>query len=153
MRHGFVKDAAATPKIQVAGCNYNAERIKELIDIAEKSQIKILVFPELCLTGYTCGDLFLQDTLLNSAIKELMHIVDYTVGRNVLVTLGLPVCKEGKLFNAAAVIQNGELLGLIPKKNIPNYSEFYEARHFNPGNEKPVYITIQGKKIPFGTPG
>ncbi len=151
MRHGFVKVAAATPKIQVARCNYNADRIIELIDIAEKSEIKVLVFPELCLTGYTCGELFLQDTLINSALEQLMRIVDYTLGMDVLVTLGLPICKEGKLFNTAAVIQNGELLGLIPKKNLPNYSEFYEARHFNPGNEKILFFTIKGNKVPFGT--
>lgn len=151
MRHGFVKIAAATPKIQVARCNYNAEKIMELIDIAEKSQVKVLVFPELCLTGYTCGELFLQDTLLNSAKEQLIRIVEYTLGMDVLVTLGIPICKEGKLFNTAAVIQNGDLLGLVPKKNLPNYSEFYEARHFNPGNEKTVYINIQDRKVPFGT--
>jgi len=151
MRHGFVKVAAATPKIQVARCNYNADKIIELIDIAEKDQVKVLVFPELCLTGYTCGELFLQDTLLDSAKEQLMRIVDSTLGLDVLVTLGVPICKEGKLFNTAAVIQNGELLGLVPKKNLPNYSEFYEARHFNPGNEQPVYINFYGKKVPFGT--
>lgn len=151
MRHGFVKIAAATPKIQVARCNYNVDRIIEIIEIAEQNHVKVLVFPELCLTGYTCGELFLQDTLLNSAKEQLLRIVDYTSGLNVLVTIGVPICKEGKLFNTAAVIQNGDLLGLVPKKNLPNYSEFYEARHFNPGQEKPVYITIGDKKIPFGT--
>lgn len=151
MKHGFVKVAAATPKIQVAGCKYNADRIIELIDAAEKDQVKVIVFPELCLTGYTCGDLFLQDVLLNSAKEQLMRICNYTAGKDVLLTLGLPILKEGKLFNTAAVIQNGELLGLVPKKNIPNYSEFYEARHFQPGNEVPVDITINNKKVPFGT--
>lgn len=151
MEHGFVKVAAATPKIQVAGCRYNADRIIELIDIAEKNAVMVLVLPELCLTGYTCGDLFLQDTLLNSAMEELIRITEFTLGKNVLLTLGLPICKDGKLYNTAAVVQNGKLLGLIPKKNIPNYSEFYEARHFYPGNEKPVYLTLKNQSVPFGT--
>ncbi|GAA4653826.1 NAD(+) synthase [Anaerocolumna aminovalerica] len=151
MKDGFIKVAAATPKIQVAGCNFNGDRIKEIIDIAEENQVKVLVFPELCITGYTCGDLFLQDTLLNSAKEQLMNIVDYTKGLDVLAAVGLPICKEGKLYNVAAVIQNGELLGLISKKNLPNYSEFYEARHFNPGNSNPEYIKVRDKEVPFGT--
>lgn len=151
MKHGFVKAAAATPKIRVADCGYNADRIIELIGIAEKNEVKILALPELCLTGYTCGDLFLQDTLLNSAREELRRITAFTLGKNVLTALGLPLCRDGKLYNTAAVIQNGRLLGLIPKKNIPNYSEFYEARHFNPGNEKPVYIKLFDRMVPFGT--
>ncbi len=113
--------------------------------------MKVLVFPELCITGYTCGDLFLQDTLINSAKEQLMIIVDYTKGLDVLVAVGLPICKDGKLYNVAAVIQNGELLGLVPKKNIPNYSEFYEARHFSSGNMIPEYITVREKEVPFGT--
>ena len=151
MKHGFVKVTAATPKIQVARCNFNGDRIKEIIDIAEENQVKVLVFPELCITGYTCGDLFLQDTLINSAKEQLMIIVDYTKGLDVLVAVGLPICKDGKLYNVAAVIQNGELLGLVPKKNIPNYSEFYEARHFSSGNMIPEYITVREKEVPFGT--
>ncbi len=151
MKHGFVKVAAATPKIQVAGCRYNADRIIEIIDKAEKDQVKVLVLPELCLTGYTCGELFLQDTLLNSALEQLGRIVEFTLGKDVFVTLGVPVCTEGKLYNTAAVIQSGQLLGLITKKNLPNYSEFYEARYFNPGHEKVEYISVLGKKVPLGT--
>lgn len=151
MKHGFIKVAAATPKIQVASCNYNAEKIIELIDIAEKEEVKILALPELCITGYTCGELFLQEILLNSAMEQLKKIVDYTKGKDVFVTLGLPLSREGKLYNVAAAIQNGQLLGLVPKKNIPNYSEFYEARHFNAGMEKIEYITIWGNKVPLGT--
>ncbi len=151
MNHGFVKVAAATPKIQVAGCKYNADRIIEIIEKAENNQVKVLVFPELCLTGYTCGELFLQDTLLNSALEQLGRIVEFTLGKDVLVTLGVPVCTEGKLYNTAAMIQNGQLLGLVPKKNLPNYSEFYEARYFNPGHEKTEFILVNGKKVPMGT--
>jgi NAD+ synthase (glutamine-hydrolysing) len=150
MKHGFVKVAAATPKIQVARCNYNADRIIEIIEKAENEQIKVLVLPELGITGYTCGELFFQDTLLKSAKEELIRIIDFTKNKDVLVTVGVPILKEGKLFNTAAVIQNGNLLGLVPKKHLPNYSEFYEARHFNPGKEKVEYITFQGKKVPFG---
>ncbi|MGB8454916.1 MAG: NAD(+) synthase [Anaerocolumna sp.] len=151
MKHGFVKVAAATPKIQVAGCKNNADKIIEIIGKAEENQVKVLVLPELCITGYTCGELFLQDTLLNSALEQLNRIVEFTLGKDVFVTLGIPICSEGKLYNTAAVIQNGQLLGFIPKKNLPNYSEFYEARYFNPGHEKVEYITVQGKKVPFGT--
>jgi NAD+ synthase (glutamine-hydrolysing) len=151
MKHGFVKVAAATPRIQVANCIYNADRIIELIEQAEKDQVKVLALPELCLTGYTCGELFLQDTLLNSAVEQLARIVDYTAGKEVFVTLGVPITTEGKLYNTAAVIQNGQLLGFVPKKNLPNYSEFYEARYFNAGHEKVEYINFNGKKIPLGT--
>ncbi|WFR58249.1 nitrilase-related carbon-nitrogen hydrolase [Anaerocolumna sp. AGMB13025] len=151
MKHGFVKVAAATPRIQVANCIYNADRIIELIEQAEKDQVKVLALPELCLTGYTCGELFLQDTLLNSAAAQLARIEAYTAGKEVLVTLGVPITTEGKLYNTAAVIQNGQLLGFVPKKNLPNYSEFYEARYFNAGHEKVEYINFNGKKVPLGT--
>ncbi len=150
MKHGFVKVAAATPKIQVAGCKYNADRIMEIIDKAENNRVKVLLLPELCLTGYTCGELFLQDTLLNSALEQLNSIVEFTLGKDVFVALGVPVSTEGKLYNTAAVIQNGQLLGFVPKKYLPNYSEFYEARYFNPGHEKVEYISFQGKKVPLG---
>ncbi len=151
MKHGFIKTAAATPKIKVADCTNNADRILEYIDKAEENKVKVLVLPELCITGYTCGELFLQDVLLNSALKELIRIVAYTQNKDVFLTVGLPICEDGKLYNVAAIIQNGKLLGLIPKTNIPNYSEFYEARHFNKGNKEVKYITIDNKKVPFGT--
>lgn len=151
MKDGFIKVAAATPKIQVADCIYNADRIIEIIAEAQNNQVKILVLPELCLTGYTCGELFLQDTLLNSAMEQLKRIVDYTWGKDIFVTLGVPLVTEGKLYNTAAVLQNGQLLGFVPKKYLPNYSEFYEARYFNPGHEKIESINFYGKKIPLGT--
>jgi NAD+ synthase (glutamine-hydrolysing) len=150
MKYGFVKVAAATPKIQVARCNYNADRIMELIDQAEAEQVKVLAFPELCITGYTCGELFLQDTLLNSAKEQLLRIVKHTKGMDILAVVGLPLAREGKLYNVAAVIQNGDLLGLVPKKHLPNYSEFYETRHFNPGKEMPVTIKIEDRDVPLG---
>lgn len=151
MKHGFIKTAAATPKVVVADCTNNADRILEYIDRAEENKVKVLVFPELCITGYTCGELFLQDVLLNSALEELKRIVAYTQNKDVFVTVGLPLCEDGKLYNVAAAIQNGRLLGLIPKTNIPNYSEFYEARYFNKGNKEVTYITIDNQRVPFGT--
>jgi NAD+ synthase (glutamine-hydrolysing) len=151
MRYGFIKVAAATPNIQVARSNYNTDKIIELIDMALKDDIKILVFPELCITGYTCGELFFQDTLLKSALEQLNRIISFTEGKDIFVTVGLPIAKEGKLYNCAAMIQNGKLLGLVPKKNLPNYSEFYEARYFHPGYDEIEFISVNDKKVPFGS--
>ncbi len=151
MKHGFIKIAAATPKILVANSEHNGKQIIELIEQAEINNIKILLLPELCLSGYTCGELFLQDILLKSVEKELLNIVAYTRNKDVLVTVGLPLCKDGKLYNVAAVIQNGNILGFVPKTNLPNYSEFYETRHFNVGNDIVDYINFNNTQIPFGT--
>ncbi|BCJ96236.1 NAD(+) synthase [Anaerocolumna cellulosilytica] len=151
MIDGFIKVAAATPKIKVADCEYNADRILELIHQAEENQVKVVVLPELCITGYTCGELFLQDTLLASALQQLERIIKETSDMEVLVTLGVPVCRNGKLLNTAAVIHKGKLLGLVPKRNLPNYSEFYEARYFMPGPETVEYISVFGQKVPLGT--
>lgn len=151
MKHGFIKIAAATPKIVVADPVQNTDKIIEYIERAEKEDVKILVFPELCLTGYTCGELFLQDTLLDSARGQLIRIAAFTKGKDVLVSVGLPYIHKGKLYNVASVIQNGTILGMIPKTNIPNYSEFYEGRYFNKGMEEAEDINIDGSQIPFGT--
>lgn len=150
MKDGFIKVAAATPDIKVADCEYNSSQIRKLIEEAQSLSVKVLVFPELCLTGYTCGELFLQDTLLKGALAELKRIVDFTKGRKIFVTLGLPLLKNGKLYNVAAVIYNGKLLGFVPKKNLPDYSEFYETRHFNPGQEEVTEMSFYGETVPFG---
>lgn len=150
MRDGFIKVAAATPTIKVADCEYNGRQIRSLIEEAQNQAVKVLVLPELCLSGYTCGELFLQDSLLNSAMVELKQIVDFTKGRKIFVTLGLPMLRNAKLYNVAAAIYNGKLLGFVPKKNLPGYSEFYEARHFNAGEEEVSEVTFYGEKIPFG---
>ena len=121
MKHGFIKIAAATPKILVANSEHNGKQIVELIEKAEMNDVKVLLLPELCLSGYTCGELFLQDILLKSVEKELLKIVSCTLHKDVLVTVGLPLCKDGKLYNVAAVIQNGNILGFVPKTNLPNY--------------------------------
>ena len=151
MVHGFVKVAAITPKIKVADPIYNAEKIIELFVEADKNGAKIIVFPELCLTGYTCNDLFLQEIMLNQAKKQLMRIVESTVGSDALVFVGLPLERDQKLYNVAAVLQNGRILAFIPKKYIPNYGEFYEMRHFVSGNEEPVMFLFEKEEIPFGT--
>ena len=132
MKDGFIRVAAATPEIKVADCDYNADRIIELIKQAEKNSAAAIVFPELCITGYTCGDLFLQKTLLDGAKNALKKIIDQTKDCNIISIVGLPVELGGKLYNCAAVINFGCLFGLVPKINIPSYSEFYETRHFTP---------------------
>lgn len=151
MKDGFLKVAAATPKIEVANPLHNGTEIKKIIESAVKEQVKVLVFPELCLTGYTCGELFLQEILLSKSYEVLKEIVDFTSDLDILVVVGTPIIKESKLYNTAAVIKDGELLGFIPKKNLPNYSEFYEVRHFNPGNEEIDYINFYDKQVPIST--
>lgn len=151
MKHGFVRVAAATPVIRVADCGYNAEKIMELITLAENQEIKLIIFPELCITGYTCGDLFFQDTLLRCAMEEVLRIAKFTMGMDVLTVVGFPYLFMGKLYNTAAVIQGGKILGLVPKMSIPNYTEFYEARYFTSGFTDPLLIDFCGEKIYFGS--
>lgn len=146
MKDGFIRVCAATPDIRVADCAYNEKNIMNLMDEAYEKQVSVLVFPELCITGYTCGDLFLQDVLLKAAQDSLRHIAAHSVGKNMLVFVGMPFMHKGKLFNVAAAICDGRLLGLVPKKNIPNYSEFYEMRHFTPGMDECV-DTALGVKL------
>ncbi len=131
MRDGFVKVAAGTPKIRVADCGYNADQIISLMKEAAAQGVKVLALPELCITGYTCGDLFLQSTLLDGAERALGRILDETMELDIVTALGLPVKYQNKLYNCAAVIQKGAVLALTPKTNIPNYGEFYEARWFS----------------------
>lgn len=151
MKDGFFRVAAATPAIKVADPVHNRERICELIEAAAARGAGLVVFPELCLTAYTCGDLFLQDALIRSARQELRHVIDETKGRNILTVVGIPWEHEGKLYNTAAVIHNGRLLGIVPKTNLPNYSEFYELRHFTPGMEQPVMTGWEDGTVWMGT--
>ncbi len=151
MKDGFFRVAAATPKIQVADPVYNRERICEIMEEGGRLGVGLLVFPELCLTAYTCNDLFLQDVLLRKAKEELQAIVACSAGKNMLVFVGLPWMYGGKLYNVAAAVCGGRLLGLVPKKHIPNYSEFYERRHFTPGMETPVFTSWENERIPLGT--
>jgi len=151
MKHGFLKVGAATPKIKVADCQYNRELICRMIGEAESCGTKILVLPELCITGYTCSDLFWQEIMLERAKKELLEIAAFTEGMDILAFVGLPMEVDEKLYNVAAAVKNGEILGIVPKVNLPNYAEFYEARHFTPGNSRPFLIDIGGREVPFGT--
>lgn len=150
MRHGYVKAAAVTPDIKVADCIFNAMQICAKMKEAAEKGAKIIVFPELCLTGYTCSDLFWQEQMLSSARQELHHIIFASKEADALIFVGLPWEKDGKLYNVAAVINRGRLLGLVPKRFLPNYAEFYEARHFTPGNEKVEWIEFEGMPVPFG---
>lgn len=151
MKHGFVKVAAVTPKIKVADPAYNARQICACMEAAVEKGAKIIVFPELCLTGYTCGDLFLQELLLRGAKDALKNIATETQGSDALVFVGLPMEKDHKLYNVAAVLQDGAVLALIPKRFIPAYAEFYEARHFEPGNGMAETYMWEDEEIPFGT--
>ncbi|MBE5884052.1 MAG: NAD(+) synthase [Lachnospiraceae bacterium] len=151
MEQGFIKVAAVTPKIRVADTKYNAQAICEKLEEVIDYGAKIIVFPELCITGYTCGDLFLQGLLLEEAKQALLQIVAATEGKDALVMVGLPMERDNKLYNVAAVLQNGEILGLVPKANIPSYGEFYEGRHFAEGNSRIVSFYLEDEAIPFGT--
>lgn len=148
MKHGFIKMAAAIPKIKVADVPHNVEQICNKIDETIAQGAKIVVFPELCITGYTCDDLFWQRTLLTSAKDGLWQIAAHTKGKDGLFFVGLPLMYENKLYNVAAAICHGEVLGFVPKTHLPNYNEFYEVRHFQTGFSQCV-LTEDG--IPFGT--
>ena len=151
MEHGFLKVAAVTPKLKVADTIFNREQICNGIEEAVSKGAKVLVFPELCLSGYTCGDLFLQKRLLDCCRQELIRMAEFTRNRDALVFVGLPFERDGKLYNTAAAVQNGNVLCLIPKAFIPAYGEFYETRYFCPGNRQAVPVVLGEREIPFGT--
>ena len=150
MRHGFIRTAAVTPKIQVADTKGNGAETIRLAREAAENGAKIIVFPELGITGYTCSDLFLQELLLKSAREELFHIARETADLDALIFVGLPWEKDGKLYNVAAALCGGHLLGLVPKLHLPNYGEFYEMRQFREGPEKAREIEFDGEMVPFG---
>ena len=150
MKQGFIKVAAVTPDVRVADVDYNTEKICGAIDEAAQEHAKIVVFPELCITGYTCGDLYLQDVLLSRAKAALNRIAKYTRDKDMLVFVGVPLDIEGKLYNVAAALNRGEILGLTTKTFLPNYGEFYEMRQFTPGPDVSREILFDGNKVPFG---
>lgn len=150
MKDGYIKVAAITPDVKVADTKYNTEQICAKIRECGANGAKILVFPELCVTGYSCGDLFLQETLLRGAMKGLKKIKKATKGLDAIVFVGLPVSYKGKLYNAAAAISDGEILGIVPKTYLPNYNEFYEARHFAKGMKETVSLEIGDDCVPMG---
>ncbi len=151
MKDGFIKCGAATVEITVGDCCANAKRIVEKIDSAAKEGIKLLALPELCVCGYTCGDMLLYDSLLDSAEKAVEYILKETKHIDVAAVIGAPVRREHKLFNCAVVIYKGEILGIVPKINIPNYGEFYEGRYFASGAGEDGEVQFAGVAVPFGS--
>ena len=150
MKNGFVKVAAATPDIRVADVEFNTQNIINAMEEAQKNGAKILVFPELCVTGYTCSDLFDHSVLLKASRKALLEIAENTNDKDMLVFVGAPLEVNGKLYNVAAAMNQGEIIGFTTKTFLPNYGEFYEMRQFAPGPQTVREITFEGKKIPFG---
>ncbi|MDR2649855.1 MAG: NAD(+) synthase [Clostridiales bacterium] len=153
MNYGYVRAAAATPELRAADCAFNSEVIIETLKAAGGYGAEIIIFPELCVTGYTCGDLFLQESLLADAADALGLIAEATAGLNLLTVIGLPYTVYGKLFNCAAVIYEGRVLGLAPKTYLPNYAEFYEMRHFSPAPEpeRACLVKTPAGSAPFGS--
>ncbi|MDR1590205.1 MAG: NAD(+) synthase [Oscillospiraceae bacterium] len=150
MYDGFVRVAAATPEIRAADCVYNAERIAELMDAAAAEGASLLCLPELCLTGYTCGELFLQEMLQKGARDALRRLVEHSAKYEMAVVAGLPLRREGKLYNVAAVFGRGSLYGFVPKTQLPSYGEFYERRHFDPAPAGISTTSFDGAEVPFG---
>ena len=151
MKDGFIKTAAASFDVTVADCVTNAEKITEIIKNSAENGVRLLALPELCITGYTCSDLFLQSELLDGAKTALKIICENTKSADIIAVVGLPISKNSRLYNCAAVLYKGEILGIVPKANIPNYNEFYEKRHFCPAPKNNSALTLFGKEIPFGT--
>ena len=150
MKDGFVRVAAGTPKVRVADCAYNTENIIALMREAEEKRVKVLALPELCVTGYTAADLFLQDTLLAGALSGLAAIKRASEELDLLTFVGLPIADCGRLYNCAAAVKGGRILGVTTKRNIPNYSVYYELRHFEPGEETMRTVRLLGEDVPFG---
>ena len=151
MKYGFLCAAAASPGLRVADVAYNTQEIiKSMREYAARNA-QLLCLPEFCLTGYTCSDLFLQETLICGAEQGLAEILAASCGLNLVTVVGLPVRRSGKLYNCAAVVCDGKLLGLVPKTHLPNYSEFYEKRHFLPGPAQASPMELAGQQTLFGT--
>lgn len=150
MKDGFLKIGAATPSVRVADCEYNAEQIIAAVKAAHSEGVKLLALPELCVTGYTCGDLFLQETLLNGADRAVERIAAETAALDIVFVIGAPIRENGKLYNCAVVIYHSEILGIVPKKFVPNYNEFYEKRHFESGYRPMVFRCKEMPEFSFG---
>ena len=150
MKHGFLKVACATPKIKVADCSYNVNEMINIAKEANNERVKVLVFPELCITSYSCADMFFSNVLLDSSYKALVHYIEQTKEYDMLSIVGLPMFYENKIYNCAAVVKSGELLGVVAKSNLPTYGEFYEGRYFVPCPEENIDYNFNGKIVPFG---
>ena len=148
MKYGFVKVAAAVPAVKVADVEYNVQQIESLIAQAEGRGIEVMVLPELCITGYTCQDLFKEQALLDRAEQGVMVLLDFTRKLDIITVVGLPVVINSLLYNCAAVIQGGQLLGIIPKTYLPSYAEFYEKRWFASAQDlNPTDIYFAGSPV------
>ncbi|GHT82675.1 NAD(+) synthase [Bacteroidia bacterium] len=153
MYYGLVRLAAAVPQLRVADCHYNVKEIARLVEQAEREQVQVLCFPELCITGYTCGDLFFQSYLQQQACNALATLQQQTQNNSVAIVVGMPLYVGNRLFNTAVVLQNGRILGAVPKTNMPNNNEFYEKRWFASSRTAVdiAQVTINGETVPFGT--
>lgn len=150
MKHGFIKVAAATPKVTVADCAANLNEILAVYEQAERNGVKLLVYPELCLTGYTCADLFFSDVLIRASLDALSVFLRRTEKSSIVSILGFPLVVNDKLYNSAVICQKGRILGVVPKSNIPNYNEQGEARYFSSYTGGAVDLTLCGQTVPFG---
>ncbi|MBR6562180.1 MAG: NAD(+) synthase, partial [Oscillospiraceae bacterium] len=152
MKHGFLKVAAASPAVRVGDLAFNTDSAARCIARAEAEGIALLVLPELHLTAYTCGDLFFTDTLLTAAEASLLRLCDDTAGKRCVVVVGVPLRTDGKLYNCAAVLHDGAILGIVPKSVLPNHGGFNEARRFTSGEDYSGagQITLRGRTVPFG---
>ncbi len=150
MKHGFIKVAAATPRVAVADCEANLSEILRVWRLADEAGAKLIVFPELCLTGYTCADLFLTGRLQSAAVEALLAFVAQTAHSDSISILGFPLVVNNKLYNCAAICQKGRILGIVPKSYIPNYDEHAEARYFSSYRGQTVEITLGNMTVPFG---
>ena len=151
MKDGFIKAAAVTPEVIVADVTHNTEQIISCIHEAAAQAAKLIVFPELCISGYSCRDIFYDELLLDKCSDALIEIAEATDDIDALIFVGLPFAYKGKLYNTAAAINRGEVIGMVPKRNIPNYGEFYETRQFTPGFKYPAIANIGYMSVPFGT--
>ena len=148
MRDGFISVACGTPELRLADCRFNAEQTFAMMRKAEQAGVKVLVLPELGLTGYTCGDLFLQDMLLRGAEQALETVLEATRNLEVVTAVGMPIRVKNRLYNCAVVIQGGAVLGVVPKSNLANYGEAYEKRIFAPAPEESDMISLLGQSVP-----
>lgn len=148
MNYGFIKVASAVPLVRVADCIYNISQIEELVAQAEGKGVEVIVFPELSVTGYTCQDLFRQQLLLDAAETGVMQLIDFTRQLDIITIIGAPVPVGDLLLNCAVVVQQGRILGIVPKTYLPNYSEFYEKRWFASSQDlKATTIHYAGQKV------
>ncbi|MBE6547012.1 MAG: NAD(+) synthase [Ruminococcaceae bacterium] len=151
MKHGFIKVAVATPKVTVADCRANLSEMLRLHAEAEQAKVALLVYPELSVTGYTCGDLFFSNTLISAAERTCSEFLERTKNSPIISIIGLPLVVNDKIYNCGAICQKGQILGVVPKTFLPNHGEFYEGRHFASYTGKTVEIRCCGQTVPFGT--